>query len=53
MTTDRPFDVRLGVGDEQAIPPNVVHRVDPEGPTEIVIEFLVREDPRSKRPEPP
>ena len=45
MTTDHPFDVRLGAGDEQAIPPTVVHRVTPEGQMEIVIEFLVRDDP--------
>lgn len=44
MTTDRPFDVRLGAGDEQAIPPMVLHQVTPEGPMEIVIEFLVRSD---------
>jgi tellurite resistance-related uncharacterized protein len=44
MTTDPPFDVRLGAGEEQAIPPGVAHRVAPEGPMEIVIDFLVRND---------
>ena len=44
MTTDPPLDVRLSAGDEQAIPPTVLHRVAPEGTMEIVIEFLIRDD---------
>lgn len=43
MSTDPPLDVRLSAGDVQAIPPTVPHRVTPEGPMEIVIEFLVRD----------
>jgi hypothetical protein len=42
IATDPPIDVRLVAGNEHAIPPAVAHRVDPEGPMEIVIEFFVR-----------
>ena len=35
--------IHLRTGDEQAIPPAVAHRLVPEGPMEIVIEFLGRE----------
>ena len=42
IATDPPIDVRLVAGNEHAIPPAVAHRVDPEGPMEVVIEFLVR-----------
>ena len=44
FVSDEPSDVRLREGHEQAIPPTVVHRVTPEGPMEIVIDFLVRDD---------
>jgi tellurite resistance-related uncharacterized protein len=44
FVSDAPFDVRLTAGNEQAIPPMVVHRVVPEGPMEIVIDFLARDD---------
>jgi len=44
MRTDPALDVRLSAGDEQAIPPTVLHRVTPEGAMEIEIEFLVRDD---------
>ena len=40
LASDDPVDVRLTAGDEQVIPPLVVHRVVPEGPMEIVIDFL-------------
>ena len=48
LASDPPLAVRrLAEGDEQAIPPTLVHRVVPEGPMEIVIEFLGRDDQTS------
>jgi tellurite methyltransferase len=44
MASDDPLEIRLAAGDEQAIPPLLVHRVVPEGAMEIVIELLVRDD---------
>jgi tellurite resistance-related uncharacterized protein len=44
LESDDPLDVRLMAGDEQAIPPTMIHRVEPEGPVELVVEFLVRSE---------
>jgi tellurite resistance-related uncharacterized protein len=53
MTTDPLLDVRLGAGEEQAIPPGVVHRVAPDGSMEIVIDFLVRDDQNRRSDDTP
>lgn len=44
MDTDPPVDVHLVVGDEQAIPPGVAHRVIVEDGMRVVIDFLEKQD---------
>ena len=40
METTPPIDVRLGAGEEQAIPPGVPHALAVDGPVRVAIEFL-------------
>ena len=47
LDTHPPIRRRLGTGDEQPIPPGVVHRVRPAGPARLAVDFLV--SPASRR----
>jgi tellurite methyltransferase len=40
MATDPPVDRTLAAGDTQAIPPDVLHAVNPAGGTELTVDFL-------------
>ncbi len=44
MATAPPTERILASGDEQPIPPDVVHRLDVRGPVRLVVEFLTRVD---------
>lgn len=41
LDTSPPIERRLGPGDEQPIPPGVIHRTRLSGPTRLEIDFLV------------
>jgi hypothetical protein len=44
MDTEPPLRRRLRAGDEQAIPPGIVHRVAVDGAVRLEVRFLVRPD---------
>jgi len=41
MATDPPLRRRIGAGDEQPIPPGIVHHVRLSGPARLAVDFLV------------
>jgi tellurite resistance-related uncharacterized protein len=44
MAVEPRLERRLGAGDEQAIPPGVLHAVEPDGSVALTVDFLVAPD---------
>jgi hypothetical protein len=42
LAVDPVVDRVLGAGDTQAVPPEVLHAVEPDGPVRLTIQFLTR-----------
>lgn len=52
MATDPPTELELVAGEEQAIPPELVHQVEPLGAVRLSLDFFAIERPTA-RPTPP